>query len=309
MKKKMMKTLAVALLASLLMAMVGCEQSAASSGTSVSEEEEYVRDDASEWDSEEGFGEDETIEPDEEPYFFEPDYYPEPMDDESRLAALIVDEADARNEKLGYYIIRDGKWYSLNKVPLETSQLYDFGVKHVDFISKFAMLYASENSNSYISMGQVPIMTLRPGDKFIGIGEKTLRLTEVDFVGYTINLVSSTEGIRSGEHFLHEDIWSEKIDLPGNDFEVRDWNDDIVENYRDLVFGEIYTVSWFDRTNYKEYRLLAENSFYKEPNNAREYELHGELSRESYALYDLSEVPAGTYRFWSQGFACIINIE
>ena len=86
-----------------------------------------------------------------------------------------------------------------------------------------------------------------------------------------------------------------KNQLPDN-YEVSDKAGNVVKNLRNLNYGETYTVSWFEGTKYKEHQLVANCSFYKQPENTKEYVLKGKLNKEGYASYDYSEIPPGLYR-------------
>ena len=85
----------------------------------------------------------------------------------------------------------------------------------------------------------------------------------------------------------------------GNNLVISDSDGNPVDDPFNLEYGEIYTVSWFEGTQYHETNLAATSKCYVDtdgkPNFFDAYEIPGELTKEGYAEYDLSEIPAGLY--------------
>lgn len=246
----------------------------------------------------------------------EPDYEepitPEPIivEPEDPFAALVVSEEFARNNA-GFYIIRDGKWYSLNRLTRDTGIQYGFGKRDV-YGGRDLGLYSIENRHDFLSMGPVPIMTLRPGDQLISFVETQTTLSSVDFVGYTVKLVHNTNSGVNSDTYLFADLDSDKVVIPRSSLdtlEVCDANGNAVADYRNLSYGETYTISWFEGTNYHEIVMVADCSFYVPSGNPLYYDLKGTLSKESYAYYDFSAVQPGIYEFVAGGQVTIIRVE
>ena len=297
--KKTMKVLAMVLLFAMLVGMVGCGGELRI-GRPVSDLESENEEGEVGFEAEFEAG-DYVSEPE---YVYTPELentpVPTPKDP---YEALVVDKATVENlGPRGYgtsgYVIRDGKWYAISVMMGRFSPARDFGYvfNNDDDILDF---YRDEYNKgyNYFSFGNVPIITLKPDDKLIMVSDYVLdyMFYKVDFVGYTVSVVDIKSPYGSSGVILYDISTGERIELPDN-YEVSDKAGNVVKNLRNLNYGETYTVSWFEGTKYKEHQLVANCSFYKQPENTKEYVLKGKLNKEGYASYDYSEIPPGLYR-------------
>lgn len=87
---------------------------------------------------------------------------------------------------------------------------------------------------------------------------------------------------------------------------VVDKDGNSVEDIRNLKYSEEYNVFWYSGTQYTEVLLTANCSCYNIMENSEGIDIAGRLTKNGYAIYDLSGVPAGFYRTPDGG---VIKIE
>ncbi len=227
------------------------------------------------------------------------------------ISGLECSEEWARQKK-GIYVKRDGKLYSVSNWVEGTNQ--SFGWKN--YYSNETKLYESDYYNSIriygiMSYEEVPIVTVREGDILLGFGFKTIDLTSVGFYGYSIPIKEYKD--IDGSYNIVDD-YDGPASTTWRNFEqfTIEHNRDsaIIDDYRDLDYRDGYTVSWFQGTNYHKYIVAADSLFYRLEEERPEYTLDGQLSKESYAYFDFSNIPPGLYLIESS-IACygVIAVE
>lgn len=238
-----------------------------------------------------------------------PDATVEDVDPEELLK---VSEAEAR-ERGGYYIRRNGELYIVDVFYRSEGLAGGFGdrwvgpTKKSDYI--ITTYYREMRTYYYISIGQVPIITLKSGDELVNFGVDHIgNFFKAELRSYTIPIFIDNDRINMKRSIL-VDFDKEQIQLSNKSletFEVRDENGEIVEDFRDLPYGKVYTVSWFEGVTYHEYKLVSNCNYYYSPgynysgdnyDEVEMYELPVELHKENYASFDFSHIPAGLYEF------------
>ena len=284
----MKKWLSLLLMFSMVMLLVAC----GGSSNDYDEPEDYEVED------EEAMAEDEL---DEEPI----------TEDYGEIGCLIT---DTTMDDTMFYLHRGDYDYSLGKkvYMVDGVDCYDgVGVDmfnqgsttHVKTIYGERLWTLDGENTGMFSVGDVPIPVLEDDDYIFSCSADsvpTMGLHEVDFYGYALPV---WEAEYDDNVFLY-DVDTEEYHS-GTDitnFEVADIDGDPVDDYYDLGQNKNYTVSWYIGTQYEEYTLAANSSFYIDHSNepvgiriAPDYVIEGELTKEGYATYDLSDVPSGIY--------------
>ncbi len=235
---------------------------------------------------------------------------------------LKISEAEAR-ERGGYYVRRDGELYIVNTFCRDDGIAGGFGNRGtmvpLDTNYHIGTYYRERGTYHYLSIGDVPMATLMPGDELISFGRDQIGdFFKAELKGYTIPIITIRYGT-AARHYLFVDFDEEPImlaDVYWDALEVCDSDGNIVEDYRNLPYGETYTVSWFEGTNYREFTLVSNCSYYNAPgydkritdDDAESYKLEAELHKESYASFDFSHIPAGLYEFSASGGPAFIRI-
>lgn len=154
-----------------------------------------------------------------------------------------------------------------------------------------------DNSYSWLSFGDIPLPLLEEGDRVIAYSNTTvptLSLYPVEFMGfspniYTVSDVTTYYDMMSGEY----------TSMAKSDFEkasIIDSDRNEVENYRDLVQNQVYTMIWFEGTKNKEKEVIADSRYISIAGENPIYEIAGEVTMEGFAIYDFSGIPAGIYQ-------------
>lgn len=281
----MKKWLSLLLMVSMVMLLAAC-----GGGNDYEEPEEYVED-------EEVIEEDELDEPE--------------TGDYGEIGSLITDTV---SDDTMFYLHRGDYDYSLGKrvFMMDDVDCYDgVGVdmfnqgssEHVRTIYGDRLWTLDGEDTGMFSVGDVPMPVLEDGDYIFSRSADsvpTMGLHEVTFYGSAIPVWEAEYDdnvflydVEAGEYHSGMDV---------TNFEVTDADGNPVDNYYALEENESYTVSWFIGTQYEEYVLKADCSFYAdhspEPVGKRiepDYTIEGDLTKEGYATYDLSDVPAGVY--------------
>ena len=210
----------------------------------------------------------------------------------------------------GLFLRRNGRLYTLNEGPMGIANLYDIGIMREDTTPPYSgvltKLYVqfSYANQSWLSIGDVPLVSIAGNDELISYIDTKIDIYKVDNYGYGIPLVVRDSD--DSELFIHHtDMPSIKIDLDHvKQFEIRDSDGEVVDlkDCYNMVYGQNYTISWFDGTTYNEYDLVADCHYYH--HNWEEetpVTLEGVLQKDGYALYDLSSLEPGLYMVRGKG--------
>jgi len=219
----------------------------------------------------------------------------EPVDE----IALLRTTFEIAEKDQGVFLIRDDKIYTLNdkggKVPgVEYS---DIQVKEQGSVWFYRHSRHSDESLSgyHYSIGEVPVPTLTDGDKIIAFSNNffDLELAPANFVGYSFYLIK-----RDGEYLGYDEngayfsIMSKKLE-----FTITDEKENVIEDYSSLEKDGTYTLSWYEGTKYNEIKLAAiyRQFDYNYKDKSDHLFVSGVLTKNGYAEYDLSGIPAGLY--------------
>ena len=232
---------------------------------------------------------------------------PEPEDDP--LKGLLVSE-DVAAQAGGIFLIRDGKYYSLDgSIPSKATN-FDYG----RLVQSGLLLYTTTTREDMISFGDVPVPVLMDSDKIVmfstGGDVPQLPVMRMAFKGYTIPLIREGSVIRMYNLDDHtENNYIERRKDKINNLSVCDSAENVVPDERDLERGMTYTISWFSGTQYEETTLVANCNYYVVEQGAEYKYLDGALTKNGYVEFDLSDFPAGLYSFDGVGFGGILEIR
>lgn len=220
----------------------------------------------------------------------------------------------------GYvYLLRDNKYYSLGMyMGKDKTEMYQVGWDYnaVDFQNRAY----SGGEGRLQAIGNIPVVTITTDDTIIGIGATLLKLIPVEKKGYTIRrelfvwpeyystlIPSPTERVDVDmmhvKQFTLADSSGKERPLIEESYNGSKYSHPDFDN---LIENETYTASWFEGTDYHECTMVADSPYYEDV-QGEEYKLEGELHKEGYASFDLSNIPKGLYR--TGIFRGIIRIE
>ena len=210
----------------------------------------------------------------------------------------------------GLFMEKDGKLYSMDStVPVSVIDEYGVGVRAGKEV-KEANLYLMDSGKvgilptntpkAYVSAGDVPLLKVSKSDKVIAYGIQRIELTETSFAGYTIDAheraFGSLEFMPTIDHTLIPTD-GEIANQSKHDFGIFDANENQVEDFRNLTYGEEYTFTWYSGTECHQIVKVADCHCYPidESVSAKTYTIKGSLTKNGYAEFDLSEVDPGIY--------------
>lgn len=298
MKKKIFGLIAVVLSVALMM--VGCNNGNASAVSSVDDTQPVI--------IEEPSVEPESPEPSEE-VVSEVVSEEKPAADETtgdpKLAALEVTEDFAiANGLLCLY--RKGKLYSLGRY-IPNQSTYDYQIGHTvdDYKSELMMLHPRVDVDTVATYGDAPEVVLADGDELRVYGDYVGLLVPLEYIGYTIPVIWSNESVGFLEYFnhvRHTMIKKEYI----KSIEIRDAGGDLISDnqYQKM---DIYTMSWYEGVEYNEVELWADCREYSYGEDRVNADL--ELTKEGYGLIKWADLPAGCYMNDVSGYGLPFTIE
>lgn len=317
MKKIPVCLILVALMSSLLFGCSNNDQSANATSTSSSEVtvQPSAEEEPDESSTPESEGEDESVNNQSES--FNPDNsIDDPIDPDDSLtsentadplAPLMVTESFAKSYG-GIYLVRNGNLYALTEnIPRETSVLYNVGWRRNQTYGILYKLVEDETieGTNYVTMGDVPLVTLQEGDEIRGYQYPGLALESANDSGYSLRMVEGA--YESTRLLIFEDldsvdpiILSESL-LKNLEIKDEDGNSVALEDIHNLEYQKHYFVSWYENgTEYREVEMIANCHYYtcrrKGQMEPYEYDIDGELTKNGYAIIDLSGVEPGLYR-------------
>lgn len=207
----------------------------------------------------------------------------------------------------------------LGVIPMKRALTYSVGnfVGNGNGVAKYVLLYSSQSYNlqsgfydgeGILSCGTVPVLTVRQDDLVVGYLAKeplTLTLKKVDFYGYTIRMNFEKSG--KPRIWDHNENGSSPL-IYGNPSEctILDGAGKEPADLRNLEYGSVYTVSWYEGTQYNEMSMVADCSYYAYPETEELVELQGTLTKDGYCTFDFSNVKPGFYK--TQG-GLVIKVE
>lgn len=209
---------------------------------------------------------------------------PTTTEPEDELEILRVPDDVIRKD--GTYLFRDN------------NKLYTFGGK------SYYNLKGKER-DCFIAVREVPVPVLGADDVVIGVsssGSAEIRLTKVDLIGYTVPVIINDSADRRATTLDDGTTFVVASDL--SEINIVDKDGEVVEDVRNLKYGEEYTVFWYSGTQYTEVKMVA-NCCYRETGEI--VKIAGKVTKDGYATYDLSGVPVGLYTISGDGG--LIRIE
>ena len=212
----------------------------------------------------------------------------EPEDDDP-YRMLEVTEEFARSVG-GVYVKKGDKLYSASYLPREYIEKYKIGMEGSYNSHKIANPYILCKGGCVMA-GEFPIMTVDKDDVLVSFGITDITLREVESSGYSTFCVTSFDH-NDSYSFYDDGKMSLCVKRPKN-FEIRDENGNVMDGLYNLEYGKYYVISWFEGTDYHERREIAKYCAFSYGNMS--WMLTGELTRESYAKYDLSTLTPGFY--------------
>ena len=226
-------------------------------------------------------------------------------DEAMTMEDLSVTEDFARKTG-GLFVRKNGKLYGVGKLPAETGERFGVGMWEKDGVKTIYF----EDGYGVIAFGEIPVVTLGASDELVGYNMPSsgILVKPARLVGPTIRLAEFgtqyqfVDGIHMDQYGANGMMISKQVEQ----FGVKDKNGEVVDNYRNLVFGEEYTVGWFEGTNFIEYPVVADAEYYAIANSTMEWRNIGvELHTEGYGSYDCSDLSPGYY-FYS---GCMFKVE
>ncbi len=235
------------------------------------------------------------------------------------------------------FLSKNNKYYSLMSIiSKEKSEKYNLGFstkKNDEFYLVYNNFPDEQDRFMYDhyrqTFGKIPLIKLSKNDIICGFDKLKLYLTPATFEGYTIKCIPGGLNIGSYGVVISFDEYV-LINFPFvSEFTMTDSSDNKIPlkqgyayskvySYPDLSNlkkDEIYTLSWFEGTDYKEYNVQSDSYIYKIDwleNNSFDryskfkYQINGKLNKSGYASFDLSQVPKGVY-YLDTG--CFVEIE
>ena len=168
--------------------------------------------------------------------------------------------------------------------------------------------YLSEDSKVIVCNTLNYIPSFEPNDKIVSYSDNIvlkLTLSKADFAGYTLCTLKKDAGGGGYYHFIiyQNGTYSEDIMIKNGDVHGVDKNEKEVESRFGLTQGEEYTVYWYEGTKYHEYKMKADYPYYQVHDKKSDdyYEIEGTLTKNGYAEYDISNIPAGIYQVFGGG--------
>lgn len=221
------------------------------------------------------------------------------------LYLLAWEPNDTNSEE--FFLLRDGQNYSLDRIDDDKAEGTLPVISHVAnaaghggcglYGEKMVTGNVPEAAREgFFSYGNVPVPVYEDGDKIVSYSSKgvpDLELRKVNFYGYAVRIVSFANGYK-----IVDDATG-AVSMPLENTEVKTSSGEVVDDFYNLNEGEVYTISWYEGTQYKETTLPADSKYYV-PEKGRledpDYVIEGALTKDGYAEYDISGVAPGIYR-------------
>lgn len=215
-------------------------------------------------------------------------------------------ESDSSNQLLNRLIVKgdpgSGFYLKRNNILFSLYPSND-SVKESASASARNPFYLSEKDKVIVCNTSNYIPSFEPNDKIVYYSDSTVpkfTLSKADFTGYTICANKNETGGSGFYYFVvfQNGTYSEEVRTWDYDVHVVDKNEQEVESRFGLTQGEEYTVYWYEGTKYHEYKMKADYPFYQIHDKKSDdyYEIEGTLTKNGYAEYDISNIPAGIYK-------------
>ena len=235
---------------------------------------------------------------------------------ETGLEMFAISEEAASSQTVSTCLVRDDSLYVLSGTVTGdlSSWSFDAGRDIVYDGQPGRILYDKHDESSACSIGSVEPPVIHRDDLVIGyssFGVPRLDLVEVEFCGYGVYSVGDM--VNSTLNFYTSFDPESYVSIPKqfkDTIQILDAKGNPVEDPHNLDYGETYLVSWYEGTQYYEVETEATSSYYVITNGTwghLDYSIEGELTREGYVIYDLSELPSGTYSIAGDGSVFVLE--
>lgn len=209
-----------------------------------------------------------------------------------------------------WYLLRDDETYSLGRT-VHMVDGVDYSSAGASFpgendlqVYQIGRMQTPLDLTGFCSYGDVPVPVLGENDLVVSYSSSSVPTLGLHSVSYSGDAICLEYDDNLGTLKFYDAENREACFETGADSaDVTDENGDSVIDWCDLDRDEYYTVSWYEGTQYNECSMRAECKFYDDGESDvsvalrldPEYEIEGERTKNGYAVYDLSEIPAGTY--------------
>ncbi len=200
------------------------------------------------------------------------------------------------SEYRGFYLVRDDVYYSLNDITsIKDKDEYNLGKKFG--YDEYETLYEREGALDHFYMwlyGDFDLPVISDTDEVRSYGVSQVDLWKLEDIkyGFVRQMSGMDHGVYSG--YVDTTEGRKRIHSAYKEYKCMCGDEEIDVNYN-LEKGTEVTVSWYEGTDYFEYTAIADTKFYRTYDKSPDYEIEGELCKESYAKYDFSGVEPGLY--------------
>lgn len=212
------------------------------------------------------------------------------------------------NESGGLFLLRNGELYTLGEF-YQKNPSVDYLPGMIIASGKLPTFYIN-NSKEYgdRSVGDVPIPLLGENDKIIAISRVSvpvLKLFPVELGGYSFLLDDDNSYVTIRNLWEKNDMIAiprelfetvEIMDKEGNVYSVKDCLNNLEKN-------QVYTLSWYQGTTLNQEEVVANSRVFYWSGYGYTgddyYEVEGTLTTDGYAEYDVSSVPSGVYKVFT----------
>ena len=209
--------------------------------------------------------------------------------------SLLKCEPTEENDN-SFFLLRNGTNYTLGGSFIDVNASNDVRALYG------AIIDIDDGSRGFCSVGDIPTPVLQKEDLVVCYSDDRvpiMGLNKVDLYGYTLNFQYRD---KTKELYYYTNNGDLVYEENASNVTITDSSGEAKENVFSLNEGESYTLGWYKGTKYNETLLVADSKVYALESSEfeRDYEVEGTLTKDGYAEYDLSNIPAGTYRITSE---------
>ena len=222
----------------------------------------------------------------------------------------VIEDEDWVSEYKGIYLVRDDVFYGLNSVAsIKERPEYNVGnvtASHTQImIQDFKGSKGDERGLFVYTFGDyVPLVLNKDTDEIISYGISTLDLTKLENLNHSLHPNVIGDAFLGTYYNIKTTEGMAEVPSDCKEFQYT-LNGEVLENTYNLEKDTEVTVSWYEGTTYNEYTCVANLGCYfatfKDAyhilgdDSSGPITIEGELHKEGYATYDLSNIEPGTY--------------
>ena len=221
-------------------------------------------------------------------------------------------------ENKGFYLVRDGVFYSLNEVAsIKERPEYNVGryAEANEFQTLFTITggYMGKDHGEYLNTWDdyELLKYNKDTDEIRSYAVSTVELIKFESLGYGFRRDMTAESMDLDSGLISTTDGQKRISDKSKQLTYVLNGEEIEHNYN-LEKGTEVTASWYEGTTYYEYTCVADTRYYysweKDSKNVMGHpeigpiKLEGTLCKEGYATYDLSSIEPGMYVLVSREF-------